>query len=76
MRARHLSSFKSGERGAFSMSEPVDLTGMTPEQARRAVRAAARTMEIPKLFKSPPTSATKPMTTPTGAMPVKAKPGR
>ena len=30
------------------MSEPVDLTGMTPEQARRAVRAAARTMEIPK----------------------------
>lgn len=27
------------------MSEPVDLTGMTPEQARRAVRAAARTME-------------------------------
>lgn len=30
------------------MSEPVDLTGMTPEQVRRAVRAAARTMEIPK----------------------------
>lgn len=27
------------------MSEPVDLTGMTPEQVRRAVRAAARTME-------------------------------
>jgi tagatose-1,6-bisphosphate aldolase non-catalytic subunit AgaZ/GatZ len=30
------------------MSEPMDLTGMTPAQARRAVRAAAQTMEIPK----------------------------
>ncbi len=40
------------------MSEPVDLTGMTPEQVRRAVRAAAKTMEPqrparPKTRRSP-----------------------
>lgn len=37
------------------VSEPVDLSGMTPEQASRAVRAAARTMEIPKRRGTPPT---------------------
>jgi hypothetical protein len=40
------------------MSEPVDLSGMTPEQARRAVRAAARTMEIPKRRATAPASDT------------------
>jgi hypothetical protein len=30
------------------MSEPVDLTGMTPVQVRRAIRAAASTMDPPR----------------------------
>lgn len=58
------------------MSEPVDLTGMTRQEARQAVRAAARTMELPKSSKLPLTLATKPKTSPTGAKPVEAKTGR
>ena len=64
--ARHLSGFKSGERGAFSMSEPVDLAGMTPEQARRAVREAARTMKTPKLSTPTPTNDALKMPSPGG----------
>jgi hypothetical protein len=48
------------------MSEPVDLTGMTPEQARRAVRAAARTMEIPKRRTPTPTNDALKMPSPGG----------
>lgn len=57
------------------MSEPVDLTGMTPEEAKRAVRAAAKTMKLAKPFKTAPASAKKKKTKAMGSKPSTARSG-
>lgn len=76
MLARRLRSFKSGERSISPTSEPVDLTGMSPEEVKPAVRAAARTMKLPKPFTVALTLANKKETKKTDAKPDTANPAR